>query len=187
MATVTKNRLQTKYTSEVAKQLADQFKIGNPHAVPTITKVVVNVGAGRLASETKKLDELARVLAKVTGQAPVRTAAKKSIAGFKLRQGQNVGLMVTLRGQRMYDFLDRLVSITLPRIRDFRGVSAKAFDPQGNYSLGIKDLSIFPELSYEEAGGSQSLQINIVTTARTQEQGAALLRGLGFPLRKEGK
>jgi large subunit ribosomal protein L5 len=146
--------------------------------------VVINVGVGRATSDSKHLDTAIETLRKVSGQQPITTVAKKSIAGFKLRETNKIGASVTLRGERMYDFLDRLVAVTLPRIRDFRGISATAFDPQGNYSLGITEQSIFPEIPYEEAVNTHGLQVNIVTTAKTQAEGKKLLELMGFPFRR---
>jgi large subunit ribosomal protein L5 len=156
----------------------------NIHQVPRIEKIVINAGVGRATSEARHLETVGATLATITGQAPVRTVAKKSIAGFKLREGNQIGSMVTLRGERMYDFLDRLVSIAIPRIRDFRGVSEKAFDRHGNYSIGIREQSIFPEISFEEAANSHGLQVNIVTTAQTADESRRLLELMGFPFRR---
>ena len=143
-----------------------------------------NAGVGRATADSKHLEVAVSTLGKITGQHPVQTVAKKSVASFKLRDGNKIGAMVTLRGERMYEFLDRLVSVTLPRIRDFRGISDVAFDPQGNYSLGLNDHTIFPEISYEEANVSHGLQINIVTTAKSPAEGKRLLELMGFPLRR---
>lgn len=178
------NRLLEKYRKEAAPALQKEFELGNVHQIPAITKIVVSAGVGRAAADSKYLEQMTGLIAKITGQKPVKTIAKKSIAGFKLREGNAIGVSVTLRGDRMYDFLDRLISITLPRIRDFHGVSAAAFDPKGNYSLGVSDPSIFPELSYEEAGLGSGLQVNIVTSAPNAEQGRKLLELVGFPMQR---
>ena len=178
------NRLQKKYQDEVRPQLQKELGLANVHQIPRIEKVVINVGVGRAVADSKHLEVATSTVTKVAGQAPVATVAKNSIAGFKLRDGNKIGTAVTLRGDRMYHFLDRLVSITLPRIRDFRGISPKAFDQQGNYSIGIKEQSVFPEISYEEAAASHGLQINIVTTAKTPDESLKLLTLMGFPFRR---
>jgi large subunit ribosomal protein L5 len=178
------NRFKEKYTKEAVPALKQEFKYTNPHQVPRITKVVVSAGVGRAVSDSKHLDTAADTLAHITGQRPVTTVARKSIAGFKLREGNKVGTTVTLRGQRAEEFLDQVVSVALPRIRDFRGISATAFDPFGNYSLGLPDHTIFPHIAYEDAGTSMGLQINIVTTAKSAEEGKRLLELMGFPFRR---
>ena len=178
------NRLRTKYQNEIMPALREEFKYTNVHQIPKVTKVVINAGVGRAAADSKHLDVVVDTLRKISGQAPVETVAKNSIAGFKLRDGNKIGAMVTLRGERMYDFLDRLVAIDLPRIRDFRGISDTAFDKSGNYSLGIKEQAIFPEISYEDASNSHSLQVNIITTATNAEEGKKLLQLMGFPFRR---
>ncbi len=177
-------RLKDKYLREAAPKLKEEFGYKTPSQIPVVTKVVINSGMGRAVSDSKVLDFTVKALAQVSGQNPVQTVAKKSIAGFKLREKQKIGVMVTLRGDRMYEFLDRLVAVALPRIRDFRGLPEQAFDPQGNYSLGISDHTIFPEVSFEEATQSIGLQINIVTSAKSQAEGRRLLELLGFPLRR---
>ncbi len=178
------NRLLEKYNQTVAPSLKEQFGYKNPHQVPKLVKVVVNIGAGRATSDSKILEAAKESLAKITGQAPVTTKAKKSIAGFKIRQGQAIGAMVTLRGVRAYEFVDRLVSVVLPRIRDFRGVKPEAFDGRGTFSIGVADLGIFPEMAGNEGGGV-GLQINLVTTAKTADEARQLMIGLGFPFRKD--
>lgn len=178
------NRLRTKYQNEIMPALREEFKYSNVHQIPKVTKVVINAGVGRAAADSKHLDVVVDTLRKISGQAPVETVAKNSIAGFKLRDGNKIGAMVTLRGERMYDFLDRLVSVDLPRIRDFRGISDTAFDKAGNYSLGIKEQAIFPEISYEDASNSHSLQVNIITSATNAEEGKKLLQLMGFPFRR---
>ena len=181
------SRLQEKYVKEILPALRDEFKYPNLHQVPRVEKVVLNVGTGRAAADSKILEHAAATLGKVSGQTPIVTVAKNSIAGFKLREGNKIGAKVTLRGERMYEFIDRLVSLVLPRIRDFRGLSSKAFDPQGNYSIGLNDQSIFPEISFDELGNTHGLQVNIVTTARNREEGKKLLELMGFPFQKENK
>jgi large subunit ribosomal protein L5 len=178
------SRFKDKYLKEAAPKLKEEFKYGNPHQVPRIEKVVVSAGVGRATSDAKHLETAADTIATITGQHPVTTKARKSIASFKLREGNKVGTTVTLRGQRAEEFLDLLVSVVLPRIRDFRGISATAFDPHGNYSLGIVDQSIFPQLPYEDITTTHGLQVNIVTTAKTPAEGKRLLELMGFPFRR---
>jgi large subunit ribosomal protein L5 len=178
-------RLRERYTKEVAPALAKEFSITNPMAVPKLEKIVINMGLGEAIANAKIVDTAADELRSVTGQKPVTTRAKKSIAAFKLRQGMPIGSMVTLRGERMYEFLDRLVSIALPRVRDFRGVSPKAFDGRGNYTLGIRDQLIFPEIDFNKVEKTRGMNISIVTTARNDEQARALLRALGMPFRQQ--
>ena len=181
------SRLIKKYRETVIPALQQEFGYANIHQVPRLEKVVVNVGAGRATADSRVLESAVATVAKISGQAPVQTVAKKSIAGFKLREGNKIGAKVTLRGQRMYDFVDRLISIVLPRVRDFRGLDPKAFDPQGNYSVGVTDQSIFPEISFDEISTTHGLQINLVTTAKTRQEGQRLLELLGFAFRKENK
>lgn len=166
--------------------LQKRLKIGNVHQVPKIEKLVLNVGVGRASGDSRALETATNTLRKISGQQPVVTKAKSSIAGFKLREGQPIGVKVTLRGRSMYEFIDRLISVVLPRMRDFRGLSTKAFDPQGNYSIGLRDQSVFPELSYEETTFLHGLQVNIVTNS-DRDLSLELLRELGFPFEKEGK
>ncbi|OGN13942.1 MAG: 50S ribosomal protein L5 [Candidatus Yanofskybacteria bacterium RIFCSPHIGHO2_02_FULL_43_22] len=177
-------RLLIKYRKEVIPALQKEFGIKNVMAVPKVEKVVVNVGVGKIAKEDKVVEKIANDLAKLTGQKPVFRKAKKSIASFKVRQGVNIGLMTTLRGKRMYDFMDRLISISLPRSKDFRGIDVKNFDKNGNLNLGIKESSIFPEVTYETLKDIFSLEVTVATTAKDQQKGIALLRNLGFPIRK---
>jgi large subunit ribosomal protein L5 len=179
------NRFREKYQKTAVPALTDEFKYTNPHQVPRILKVVVSAGVGRAVSDAKHLDAAAETLAKITGQHPVTTIARKSIASFKLREGNKVGTTVTLRSDRAEEFLDLLVAVVLPRVRDFRGISATAFDPFGNYSLGLPDQSIFPQIPFEEVGTTHGLQVNIVTTAKTATEGKRLLQLMGFPLRKD--
>ncbi len=177
-------RLKEKYNKEIAPQLAKEFDIKNPMAVPRVEKIVVNMGMGEAISNSKILDTATEELKAITGQKPVVTKAKKSIASFKLRQGMNIGTMVTLRGERMYEFLDRLISVALPRVRDFRGISAKAFDGRGNYTLGIREQLIFPEIDFNKVDKTRGMNISIVTTAENDEQSRALLKALGMPFKQ---
>ena len=177
-------RLKEKYNKEIAPAIAKEFGIKNPMAIPRIEKVVVNMGMGEAIANAKILDTAVEELRVITGQKPVVTKAKKSIASFKLRQGMNIGTMVTLRGERMYEFLDRLISVALPRVRDFRGVSSKAFDGRGNYTLGIREQLIFPEIDFYKVDKMRGMNISIVTTAKTDEQSRALLKAIGMPFRQ---
>ena len=177
-------RLKDRYKQEIAPALAKDFGIENPMAVPRIEKVVVNMGVGEAIGNAKVLDTAVDELRAITGQKPVVTKAKKSIASFKLRQGMNIGAMVTLRGDRMYEFLDRLISVALPRVRDFRGISAKAFDGRGNYTLGVREQLIFPEIDFNKVDKTRGMNISIVTTAKTDEQARALLKAIGMPFRQ---
>lgn len=178
------SRLHEKYTEEIAPKLKTELKATNVHEVPRIEKVVLNIGLGRSLQDSKLLDVATNTLRKITGQQPVKTIAKHSIAGFKLREGNIIGLKVTLRRDRMYEFLDRLIAIVLPRTRDFRGLPTRAFDPQGNYSIGLRDQSVFAELSYEDTVTTHGLQINIVTSANNPESARQLLASLGFPFER---
>ena len=177
-------RLREKYKNEIAPALAKEFEIKNPMAIPKIEKIVVNMGLGEASSNAKVLDVAAEDLKAVTGQKPVITKAKKSIAAFKLRQGMAIGTMVTLRGDRMFEFLDRLISIALPRVRDFRGISGKAFDGRGNYTLGIREQLIFPEIDFNKVDKTRGMNISIITTAQTDEQARSLLKSMGMPFRQ---
>ena len=177
-------RLRDKYKNEIAPAIAKEFGIENSMAIPKIEKIVVNMGVGEAISNAKILDTAVEELRSITGQKPVVTKAKKSIASFKLRQGMNIGTMVTLRGERMYEFLDRLISVALPRVRDFRGVSAKAFDGRGNYTLGIREQLIFPEIDFNKVDKTRGMNISIITSAKTDEQSRALLKALGMPFRQ---
>ena len=176
-------RLRERYEKEVRPALMKEFGYGNPMQAPRLEKIVVNMGLGEAISNGKIIDASVAQLASITGQKPVVTKARKSIANFKLRQGQSIGAMVTLRGERMYEFFDRLVTIALPRVRDFKGVSPKAFDGKGNYTLGIREQIIFPEINYDQVEKIKGLNITVVTTARDDEGGRALLRLLGMPFR----
>ncbi len=177
-------RLKEKYNEEIAPQIAKEFDIKNPMAIPRLEKIIVNMGMGEAISNSKILDVAVEELRVITGQKPVITKAKKSIASFKLRQGMSIGTMVTLRGERMYEFLDRLISVALPRVRDFRGISGKAFDGRGNYTLGIREQLIFPEIDFNKVDKTRGMNISIVTTAKTDEQSRALLKALGMPFRQ---
>ena len=177
-------RLKERYHKEVAPAIAKEFGIKNPMAVPRLEKIVVNMGMGEAIANAKILDTAADEVRAIVGQKPVITKAKKSIASFKLRQGMPIGVMVTLRGDRMYEFLDRLVSIALPRVRDFRGVSPKAFDGRGNYTIGVREQLIFPEIDFNKVEKMRGMNISIGTTARNDEQARALLKGLGMPFRQ---
>jgi len=174
-------RLKEMYLTQVRKKLQDEFQIENPMAVPKIEKVVINMGMGEAISNAKILDAAVDELTTIAGQKPVITKAKKSIASFKLREGQAIGTMVTLRGDKMYDFLDRLISLALPRVRDFRGVPSKSFDGRGNFTLGIRDHLIFPEIDITKVDKSKGMNVTIVTNAKTDEQARTLLRELGMP------
>ncbi len=177
-------RLKELYTKEVRRKIQDEFKIKNPMAVPKIEKVVINMGMGEAISNAKILDAAVDELSQITGQKPVVTKAKKSIASFKLREGQSIGTMVTLRGEKMYEFLDRLISTALPRVRDFRGVPTRSFDGRGNYTMGIRDHLIFPEIDITKVDKSKGMNITIVTSAKNDEQARFLLRELGMPFGK---
>ncbi len=176
-------RLRERYVKEVAPALTKEFGYQNPMSIPHVQKVVVNVGLGEAIQNAKILDIAVSDLATVTGQKPVVTKAKKSIAAFKLREGMSIGAMVTLRGDRMYEFLDRFMNIALPRVRDFRGVSPKAFDGRGNYTIGLRDQLIFPEIDFGKVDKARGMNVCIVTTAKTDEEARALLRHLGMPFR----
>jgi large subunit ribosomal protein L5 len=176
-------RLRTRYQKEVAPQIAKDFGIRNPMAIPRVEKIVLNMGMGEAIANSKILDTAVEELRSIAGQKPVITKAKKSIASFKLRQGMPIGVMVTLRGDRMYEFLDRLVSVALPRVRDFRGVSPKAFDGRGNYTIGVREQLIFPEIDFNKVDKLRGMNISIVTTAKNDEQARALLKALGMPFR----
>jgi len=177
------SKLKVFYETEVVPKLVEEFQYRNVMQVPKLEKVVLNIGLGEAIQNIKLLDAAAEEIKMITGQQPVITRAKKSIAAFKLRTGMPIGCMVTLRRIRMYDFLNKLVNIALPRVRDFRGISGKAFDGRGNYSLGVKEQIIFPEIDYDKIDRIKGLNISIVTTARTDQEGKALLKLLGMPFR----
>jgi len=176
-------RLRTKFEKEVAPALLKELELKNVMAVPRLNKIVVNMGVGEATQNAKVLDPAVNELGQITGQKPVVTRAKKSIAAFKVRQGQSIGAMVTLRGDRMYEFLDRLVNIVLPRVRDFKGVSTKSFDGRGNFTLGLHDQLIFPEISYEKVDKQKGMNVTIVTTAANDNQARTLLKHMGMPFR----
>src|SRR4030081_1922111 len=178
-------RLKSRFKAEVAPALMKEFDLENPMAVPHINKIVVNMGMGEATQNSKILDPAVNELGQITGQKPIITKAKKSIAAFKVREGQAIGTMVTLRGDRMYEFLDRLLNIVLPRVRDFRGVSTKSFDGRGNYTLGLHDQLIFPEISYEKVDKLKGMNVTIVTTAANDNQARTLLKHLGMPFRTQ--
>lgn len=178
-------KLKTLYQDTIVPKLMTQFNYTNTHQVPKVIKVTVNRGLGEASTNAKALESSLAEIAKITGQKPVVTRAKKAIAGFKLRQGMPVGVMVTLRADRMYAFLDRLINLSLPRIRDFRGISPKSFDGRGNYSLGIRDQLIFPEIEYDSIDQIRGMDISIITTANTDEEGRALLKEMGMPFRDQ--
>ena len=178
------NRLKEKYDNEIVNTLVEKFNYSSVMEVPKIEKIVLNMGVGDAVSNTRNLENAVNELTLISGQKPVITRAKKSIAAFRLREGMPIGAKVTLRGERMYDFLDKLVSVSLPRVRDFRGVSKNSFDGRGNYTLGVKEQLIFPEISYDDVSKVRGLDIVIVTTANTDEEGKALLSELGMPFQK---
>ena len=177
-------RLKVKYDSEVRKALLEQFKYSSVMEIPGLSKIVINIGVGDATQDGKRLEEAVAELTQITGQKPIITKAKKSIASFKLREGQEIGCKVTLRGVRMWDFYDKLVSIALPRVRDFRGVSKNAFDGRGNYTLGIKEQLIFPEIDYDKVQKVRGMDIVIVTTAKTDKEAYALLDLMGMPFQR---
>ncbi|QDV22633.1 50S ribosomal protein L5 [Aureliella helgolandensis] len=176
-------RLQERYLDEIRQQLAEQLGIENPMAIPRVTKIIINMGVGSAVADKKNLELAFDAMTDIAGQRPVQTLARKSIAGFKLREGMPIGCKVTLRRQRMYEFLDRLISIVLPRVRDFRGVSRKAFDGSGNYSLSLTEQLVFPELNPDKYTKPQGMNITIVTSAKSNEHGLLLLEKFGMPFR----
>lgn len=177
-------RLQDVYRSDVVPALMNQFQYKNVMQVPKIDKVIINLGLGEATQNSKVIDAAVEDILKIAGQKPVVTRAKKSIAGFRLRQGMPIGTKVTLRGERMYHFLDKLINVALPRVRDFRGVSPKAFDGRGNYTLGLREQLIFPEIEYDKVDKVRGMEVVMVTTANTDEEARALLTELGMPFRK---
>ncbi len=178
-------RLRSKFEKEVAPALLKELELNNTMAVPRLNKIVVNMGMGEATQNSKVMDPAVNELGQITGQKPIITKAKKSIAAFKVREGQAIGAMVTLRGDRMYEFFDRLVNIVLPRVRDFKGVSTKSFDGRGNYTLGLHDQLIFPEISYEKVDKQKGMNVTIVTTAANDNQARMLLKHLGMPFRAQ--
>jgi large subunit ribosomal protein L5 len=177
-------RLHDIYRTEIVPKLAKELSVKNPMEIPKITKITVNMGVGEAVADKKVMDAAVGDLTKITGQKPLVTKSRKAIASFKIRAGLAIGAKVTLRGERMYEFLDRLISIAMPRIRDFRGVSARSFDGQGNYSLGVKEQIIFPEIQYDQIDQIRGMDITITTTAKDNRQGRALLEAFNFPFRK---
>src|SRR2546421_7089695 len=182
--TNTKARLREHYARNVVPALKNEFGYKNPMAVPKLEKLSLNIGLGEATGNSKLMDGAVNELAAISGQRPVITKAKKSIAAFKLREGMSIGCMVTLRGDRMYEFLDRLMNVALPRVRDFRGVSTKSFDGRGNYTLGVRDQLIFPEIDYAKVDKTKGMNVTITTTARTDAEGQALLKSMGMPFRQ---
>lgn len=178
------NRLKSLYQETIVPKLTEQFGYTNVHQVPKVIKVSINRGLGEASQNAKAMEASLNEIAIITGQKPVVTRAKQAIAGFKIRQGMPVGVMVTLRSERMYSFLDRLISLALPRIRDFRGISPKSFDGSGNYTLGVREQLIFPEVSYDSVDQIRGMDISIITTAKTDEEGRALLKEMGMPFRE---
>lgn len=179
------NRLHEQYNTKLRNSLKSELGLTNINEVPRLEKIVLNAGVGRAVQDSKHLDIVFGSLEKISGQKPVITKAKKSIATYKLREKNPIGVKVTLRGERMWNFLDRLIAVVIPRMRDFRGLSTKSFDPQGNYSIGISDQTVFPEISYEDASATHGLQINIVAQSKNPDHAEALLRALGLPLIKK--
>jgi len=178
------NRLLKSYQTEIRPQLKTELGLSNVNQTPKLEKIVLNAGVGRAVQDSKHLDIVVSTLTKISGQKPVITKAKNSIAAFKLREENPIGVKVTLRGEHMWDFLDRLIAVVIPRMRDFRGLSNKSFDPQGNYSIGISDQTVFPEISFEDASATHGLQINIVTSTNNKEHAQLLMQKLGLPLEK---
>ncbi len=177
-------RLKERYRQEITQALQREFNYSNPMQVPSVHKVVVNIGMGEVIQNPKAMDAAVADLATITGQRPVITRAKRSVAAFKLREGMQIGCMVTLRGERMYYFLDKLLNVALPRLRDFQGVSPDAFDGRGNYTLGLKEQLVFPEIDYDKVDKVRGMEVSIVTTARTDEEGRRLLALMGMPFRR---
>jgi large subunit ribosomal protein L5 len=176
-------RLKDRYREEIAPALKERFEIQNPMRTPKLNKIVVNMGVGEAAQDSRRLDGAMEDLARITGQKPQLRRARKSIAGFKIRDGMPVGARVTLRGERMWEFLDRLINIALPRVRDFRGISPRSFDGRGNFALGLREQTIFPEVSYDSIDTTRGLDVAVVTTAESDEEARELLRMLGMPFR----
>ncbi len=184
MSTVTAPRLKERYKSEVTAQLQKEFNFSNKMQIPTLSKIVVNMGVGEAAKDSKLIEGAIRDLTTITGQRPLVTKARKSIANFKLREGQPIGAHVTLRGDRMWEFMDRLLSVSLPRIRDFRGLSPKQFDGSGNYTFGLTEQVVFPEIEQDKVDRPRGMDITFVTTAKNDDEGRALLKALGFPFKE---
>ena len=187
MSTTTRPRLKERYDATLRAQLKEELGLGNIMESPRLVKIVVNCGVGKATQQQSLLEGAQRDLEAITGQKPAVTTAKKSIAGFKLREGQPIGAKVTLRGDRAWEFLDRLISLAIPRIRDFRGLPSKSFDGNGNYTFGVTEQLIFPEMEYDKIDSPRGMDITIVTTARTDDEGRAFLRAFGFPFRQENR
>ncbi len=187
VATTSRPRLKQRYESEVRAQLKEQLGLSNIMEVPRFEKIVLNMGVGLAAQQSSLLEGAVRDLAAISGQKPLVTRAKKSIAGFKLREGNAIGAKVTLRGDRMWEFLDRLIALAIPRVRDFRGLPPNAFDGRGNYTFGVVEQLIFPEIDYDRVDTVRGLDVTIVTTARTDAEGKALIQAFGFPFKREGE
>ncbi len=185
MTTTLMPRLQFEYAEKILPSLKDELGRTNPHAIPKLTKIVISMGIGAAIGERKRLEEAVSALTQLSGQKAMITRARRSISGFKLREGMEIGCRVTLRGKRMYEFLDRLISLVLPRVRDFRGLNPKAFDGRGNYSLGLNELLVFPEIDPDKIHYNQGMNITIVTTANTNDEGRMLLKQFGFPFKAE--
>jgi large subunit ribosomal protein L5 len=178
------SRLKEKYRQEVVPALQKEFNYTNPMQVPRVEKVVINIGMGEVIQNSKAMDAAVADLSAITGQRPVITRAKRSVAAFKLREGMQIGCMVTLRGERMYHFLDKLMNVALPRLRDFQGVSPEAFDGRGNYTLGLREQLVFPEIDYDKIDKVRGMEVSVVTTARTDQEGRQLLKLMGMPFKK---
>ena len=174
-------RLQDKYKKEIIKLLIDKFKYGNPMEVPKLEKIVINMGVGEAVKDSKKIDSAVKELAAITGQKPIITKSKKANASFKLREGMPIGVKVTLRRKKMYEFVDRFINIALPRVRDFRGINAKSFDGNGNYALGLKEQFVFPEIEYDNVDSARGMDIIFVTSAKSDDEAKELLKGFEFP------
>ncbi len=187
VAEQTKPRLRARYDAEIRTALGEELGLANIMEIPRFQKIVINMGVGKATQQQSLLEGAVRDLEIIAGQRPVVTKARQSIAGFKLRQGQAIGCMVTLRGDRMWEFLDRLISLAIPRIRDFRGLSPRSFDGHGNYTFGVTEQLIFPEIDYDKVDATRGMDITIVTTARTDDEGRSLLSACGFPFRREGQ
>ena len=177
-------RLQDKYKKEIIKMLIDKFKYGNPMEVPKLEKIVINMGVGEAVKDSKKIDSAVKELAAITGQKPIITKSKKANASFKLREGMPIGVKVTLRRKKMYEFVDRFINIALPRVRDFRGINAKSFDGNGKYALGLKEQFVFPEIEYDNVDSARGMDIIFVTSAKTDDEAKELLKGFDFPFTK---
>ena len=174
-------RLQDKYKKEIIKMLIDKFKYGNPMEVPKLEKIVINMGVGEAVKDSKKIDSAVKELAAITGQKPIITKSKKANASFKLREGMPIGVKVTLRRKKMYEFVDRFINIALPRVRDFRGINANSFDGNGNYALGLKEQFVFPEIEYDNVDSARGMDIIFVTSAKSDDEAKELLKGFEFP------